>query len=104
MYIGKREYQKENGYTFLTDLEGRVTNGCTWMCVHCNAHHNVEPGSGKLRGYCTRCDGFVCPGCADACVPLEQMLENLEAGMTLDQAMRYRPVVVPFTGVKLPKG
>lgn len=99
MYIGKREYQRENGYTFLTDQDGTVSNGCTWMCQHCGAHHNVVKGSGKLRAFCTLCNGYVCVACAGNCVPIEQMLENLEAGMTLDQAMRHRPVVVPFTGL-----
>jgi hypothetical protein len=62
----------------------------TVQCVHCGGHFVVEPGSGKTRGFCTRCRGPVCgPKCA-ACVPAEQLLENIERGRPLD----YRPIIV----------
>lgn len=68
----------------------------TLCCMHCGAHWIPEPGSGRIRGYCQLCCGPVCgPGCAK-CVPMEQMLENIEKGRPED----YRPVVV---GVHLPR-
>jgi hypothetical protein len=61
----------------------------TFRCVHCGGAFAIEPGSGKIRGFCTNCNGYVCgPGCKD-CVPMEQLLENLEAGRELT----FRPVV-----------
>lgn len=52
----------------------------TVMCVHCGGHFERKPGSGKIRGWCMNCSGFVCgPGCGE-CVPVEQMLENVEKG------------------------
>jgi len=61
----------------------------TLQCVHCGGHFPVQPGSGKIRGYCTRCRGPVCgPKCAK-CVPAEQLLENIEHGRELD----FRPIV-----------
>jgi hypothetical protein len=95
---GKHSMARPNGFTESVWADGRVTRGETWMCVHCNAHHDVCPGSGKLRGVCTRCNGYVCPTCADACVPLEQLLENLEAGRPAD----FRPTVVAFPAQDLP--
>lgn len=61
----------------------------TVQCVHCGCHYPVRPGSGKIRGFCMRCNGPICgPGCAE-CVPTEQMLENIEKGRPLN----YRPII-----------
>ena len=61
----------------------------TLQCVHCGGHFPVQPGSGKVRGFCMRCRGPVCgPKCAE-CVPTEQLLENIEHGRPLD----FRPIV-----------
>lgn len=63
----------------------------TVACVHCGMHFPVRPGSGKVRGFCTRCMGPVCgPGCAE-CVPIERRLDNEEAGKPPD----YRRILVP---------
>lgn len=50
-------------------------------CVHCGRMWRVEPGSGRRRGFCTRCMQVTCgnPAC-EACVPEERKLELLEAG------------------------
>jgi len=62
----------------------------TLQCVHCGRHFHLRPGSGRVRGYCARCNGPICgPGCAE-CVPAEQQIENLEAGRPL----HFRPVRV----------
>lgn len=56
----------------------------TLQCVHCGGHWIPRPGSGIIRGFCTRCNGPICgPGCA-TCVPTEQLLENMEKGRSLD--------------------
>lgn len=56
----------------------------TLCCVHCGGHWVPKPGSGRVRGWCTNCHGPVCgPGCAE-CVPVEQMIENMEKGRPLD--------------------
>jgi hypothetical protein len=53
----------------------------TVMCAHCGRHWPFRPGSGKRRGFCTRCYGYTCgnPRC-DNCIPLEQNLELMEDG------------------------
>lgn len=54
-------------------------------CVHCGRHHAVRQSIEALAlgrnvlGYCARCDGVHCPGCAE-CVPNERQLDNIEAG------------------------
>lgn len=54
----------------------------TQQCVHCGRHVIARIGSGQVRGFCTRCHGFVCgPGCpaGPGCLPQEQRLTQREA-------------------------
>lgn len=56
----------------------------TTQCVHCGKHFEMKPGSGKMRGFCMRCNGYICgPECAE-CIPQEQMIENIEKGLPLN--------------------
>lgn len=52
----------------------------TVACAHCGGHFVMVRGSGKIRGWCTRCRAMTCgaPAC-DVCVPYEQRLEQEEA-------------------------
>lgn len=50
----------------------------TLQCVHCGGHWIPQPGSGRLRGFCMRCNGPICgPDCQE-CVPVEKLLEIME--------------------------
>jgi hypothetical protein len=61
----------------------------TVQCVHCGGHWIPQPGSGRMRGWCQNCNGFVCgPQCAE-CVHVEQMLDNIENGRPLN----YKPII-----------
>ncbi len=77
------------GYFVSTDPDGRITEGETLQCVHCNAHWIVRPGSGIKRGWCLRCMG---PHCGQAacwsCEPFEKKLERWEMRERLVQAAR----------------
>lgn len=83
----------------------------TVQCVHCGCHFQLKPSKPlvipmtafeaekleaegrKTRGWCHNCRGYVCgPGCA-ACIPTEQLLENMEKGRPED----FRPVVCGWT-------
>ncbi len=73
----------------------------TTACVHCGGHFSTprfgaspaDKGSRVGRGFCQKCNGYICgPGCLE-CVPEEQMLENMENGKPLD----YYPIIVPAT-------
>jgi|SRR5579862_4730567 len=64
-------------------------------CIHCAYTWVPRPGSGRLRGYCMRCAGFLCgrPACtALGCVHREQLLENIEAA----RALNFVPISVAF--------
>lgn len=71
----------------------------TVQCVHCGAHHHIKNAFeqatlGKL-GFCARCNGITCGReLCEACVPQEQQLENMEAGLFGEAINTYRPIRV----------
>jgi hypothetical protein len=82
------------GTVIVTDQEtGQATTHGTHMCVHCGRHFIPDP---KISHWCGQCAGHVCHSdCTQACVPMEQMLENIEHGRPLG----FRPAVVSFAQV-----
>lgn len=79
--------RRASGHFEVIGWWGEVQEGDTLSCVHCQATWVKQRGSGKLRGFCQKCSGFVCgPGCAE-CVPWERKIENMECG---------RPVNTPL--------
>lgn len=84
----------DNGYLEARDPNsGKVVyEAATLRCVHCGGHWVPQPGSGRVRGFCARCNGPFCgPGC-QKCVPAEQQLENMEAGI---DARTERKLILP---------
>lgn len=72
--------RKASGHFQTMGLYGEIEEGATLSCVHCQHTWILQRGSGKQRGYCFDCMGFICgPKCAE-CIPLEVRLENIEAG------------------------
>jgi hypothetical protein len=52
----------------------------TVMCVHCGKHWISLPGSGRIRGWCFKCNGPFCgPDCTE-CYPLQKRLDDYEKG------------------------
>lgn len=78
--MGEATSRKASGTFYATGLWGELVEGQTLSCVHCQHTWELKRGSGKLRGYCQNCAGYVCgPGCLE-CVPVERRVENVEAG------------------------
>ncbi len=73
--------RKASGHWFSVGLGGELTEGQTLSCCHCQRTWILQKGSGRMRGYCPRCDRYHCgnPECFE-CVPVERRLENAEAG------------------------
>lgn len=73
------------GYKNKKESGGIVVNGnhvgSTMQCVHCGRHCTVIAGSGKKRGWCRKCNGFVCglSQCMNQCIPFESRVEYVEA-------------------------
>lgn len=61
-------------------VDGRMVSE-TAQCVHCGSHEEIVHGSGKSRGYCPDCKGFVCGinYCMKYCSPFEARIEYSEA-------------------------
>ena len=73
------------GHIWITDLDGNVSEYDTLQCAHCQGHWKVIPGSGRKRGYCLNCAQVTCGRpCCDVCIPIEQRIENIEAGRPED--------------------
>ena len=65
-------------------------------CAHCAYTWAWVKGSGRMRGFCTRCNGITCgrPWCnANGCVCRMRQIENMEQG----KPDSYRPIIVSVT-------
>lgn len=71
----------------------RVFTSDLVACIHCGFIWQWVPGSGRRRGFCSRCHGFCCGrACCEAlgCRHWMHDIENLEAG----RPMGTRPLIV----------
>lgn len=61
--------------------EGKNIERDTLQCAHCAFTFYVTPGSGKKRGFCTRCAQVTCgrPEC-DPCIHWKKKHELIESG------------------------
>lgn len=66
--------RNEDGAILIGDQQVASTR----QCKHCGSHEVCVPGSGKERGVCLKCGGFVCgrPECMTACIPFEAWLDH----------------------------
>ena len=66
------------GQRLHSDFE--ADEGDTVMCVHCQMHWIIKPGSGISRGFCANCNGLTCGKrkCETECMPWEKAMEILE--------------------------
>lgn len=71
------------GTAFITDPDAKVfqQEWDTQMCIHCQYHWRVIPGSGQKRGWCTSCNGALCgkAKCFATCQHWEKFIEKIEA-------------------------
>lgn len=70
-----------HGHFEYTGPYGEIQEGDTLSCCHCTRHWEVRLGSGRLRGWCSKCQAHTCgsPLC-DVCIPRDQRLDNILAG------------------------
>lgn len=87
---------QRTGILLTQDYDGDpVHQAETVTCCHCGRMWVWQRGSGKLRGHCRLCNGITCgPHCSRKCRPVEQLLENMEAGRDLD----YTPIRISVPG------
>jgi hypothetical protein len=73
---------RPNGYITIDDPQSGRTEFDTLQCAHCGAHWRIEPGSGRVRGFCLKCMGPLCGRrhCMDRCYPMEKQIDDTEKG------------------------
>jgi len=81
-----KDFLKDNG-TFEFYTEEGTKSFKSIQCLHCGSHYQVIPGSGKQRGYCLKCKGFLCgkEDCLKDCVPYEARIEIEEGNKKTTQ-------------------
>lgn len=72
--------RKISGEMTSTGEFGDVQTNPTFQCCHCNVHFEVIKGSGKVRGFCRKCNQVTC-GHFDCniCIPFEVKMEYVES-------------------------
>jgi len=77
---------RPSGEFAVTDRAGKVLReGQTLTCVHCGGMWEVQPGSGRSRSWCFRCNGPTCGSreCSRTCLPWERQMEIRERRVRL---------------------
>ena len=64
----------------LTAPSGQILESATVTCSHCNVVVVLNPLRTRERGYCAKCDHYVCDtlACTVSCKPLKQLFDELE--------------------------
>lgn len=75
---------RASGAILFQDEHGNERQEDTMQCCHCGGHWVRRPGSGKVRGFCLRCNDVTCggPRCDD-CIPQELLMEITEQRISL---------------------
>ena len=68
--------KKASSDIIVTDEYGNITKEREMLrCVHCGFHWEVQPGSGRKRGFCQKCCGPTCGSTqCDTCNPVMKQL------------------------------
>lgn len=114
-------YKPSANFTSFTGDGVKIEGECR-QCVHCMYTWEYRPGSGTVRGYCVKCDGFLCARqeCFNeqlrlielmkvhynqtrSCVPFEEwnnrLREKLEHLLPLEPGLTVSPggIIIPRT-------
>lgn len=60
---------------------GVTFESATITCCHCNCVVILNPDRTRQRGYCAKCDQYVCdnPICSQECRPFRELLDSILA-------------------------
>lgn len=61
-----------------------IFESATVTCLHCNTIVILNPNRKRARGYCAKCDGYVCdnPACGLECRSFDKLLDTLQEQAT----------------------
>jgi hypothetical protein len=87
MHVSKRSHE---GYLLIDNRTagGVLLESATITCSHCQCVVVLNPDRSRSRGYCPKCDHYVCDGCeavrgaSGECRPFERIIaETQERGL-----------------------
>lgn len=75
-------FKRPEGYLLIDNRcsgEGMLESA-TVTCSHCQRIVVLNPDRSRQRGYCRKCDHYICdnPACNFECVPLNKILDDLQ--------------------------
>jgi hypothetical protein len=74
--------------------KGQLYESATITCAHCQVIVILNPLRTRARGYCQKCDAYICdrPACHLACTPFEAVIDEiLNAAMTQEGGPLHGP-------------
>lgn len=85
------------------DPSGKEAHVDTKQCVHCGEHFPYQKGSGRLRGFCTRCMEMICGKhrCME-CFPIEERMDLYEKGLLPSLMSSRDEIIIKKIGLILP--
>ena len=89
------------GYDPLLCREGQVYESYTLGCAHCGAHVVINPWRRRDRGWCAKCDAYICDACTAAlkagCVhrTIQELADLVNSGRWSLSGNMSRPMLVP---------
>ena len=74
------EFVRRSGKDAPVVGEGATYESATITCAHCHRVVILNPDRSRPRGYCRKCDHYVCdnPACNQDCAPLKKLLDDLQ--------------------------
>ena len=72
---------------------GQLYESATITCTHCNMVVILNPQRTRERGYCAKCDHYICDKveCRVACIPFKRILEVIDH----ETHRKGGPIIVP---------
>lgn len=73
-------FMRSIGLSGLSASEGKTLEAATLTCSHCNAIVVKNPGRTRERGFCPKCNEYICDPCVAKrdCTPFLKILDEAE--------------------------
>jgi len=83
------EFARNAGLDPKLTAEGKMLEAATLTCSHCNTVVIMNPERKRERGYCRKCDHYVCdnPACRSDCRPFHYIQDRMQEKMIKQQAV-----------------
>lgn len=79
------EFIRKSGRDAPVVGEGQMFEAPTITCAHCHTVLVVNPARTRERGYCRKCDHYICDNCSliahfngGKCVPMSKVLDEVQ--------------------------